>query len=135
MSKKVKKTPKSVFKWKEWVKYRDEELEKEFEESGEELPVGLTWTNCIHQALMDRRLKFFVGGGLAEDLGFNDFLVVLSPIMFGTFTELYPIIREGLKNAGRNPYVIFKATWKNNKTDFFLDLIDENMTLCFLDDR
>jgi hypothetical protein len=138
---KRKKVAPSSFTWNEVFTYTTEEEDDEDEGADPEVVRDRLMTDCILQAMMDGRLNVAVSEdichkvlGLAKGDGLPR---TLSPMIFASFGELYPILRAGLK--GRKNASFFECEVKGKKERFYIDLVKEPkkpcMTVCFADER
>jgi hypothetical protein len=138
-----KQAPKRAkyFTWNEVFTYEEEDEDEE-EEQDPQTKRDRLMTDCILQAMMDGRLDFAVSEDIRQRvLGLpkgDGIPTLLSPMMFATYWELYPILRVGLKKSKNAS--LFDYEFKGEKEKFYLDLTKESkkrpcMTLCFSDER
>jgi hypothetical protein len=140
-SKKKQKTAPEPFTWKDIRAYREERAEDAEEDEDGPRKEEELWTDAILDAMMNRRLHVYFGKPVLDKLGVHnmkDDPMRMSPLAFAALTELYPIIRAGVRAYTAPPGAIFKCEPFGDE-ELFMDIVQEEkisvLTVCLLSDR
>jgi hypothetical protein len=144
VDKKIKKQKASApepFTWKDIRAYREPEREDEEDDEGEPKTEEELWTDAILEAMLSKRLRVHIGRSVLEKLEIGEFKECdprMSASQFAALTELYPIIREGVRAYTAPPGAIFKCE-PFGEEELFMDIVQEEkisvLTVCLLSDR
>lgn len=123
--------PPPPFYWWEWATYK--------EVSTENATANLTkeqlWFGCLHQAIVDGRLKFYVSTELYQlafgtDIPTMGHRELLREPAFLAAKVIHPVLIRGLSQAEvntpppLNPSVVYSMEWMDALRTFQLELID-----------
>jgi hypothetical protein len=117
--------------------------------------MAFNWKSCVangeagmvdgvHEAICDGKIRFYISGGIFKGCVRDDFpvkgaLINISSLEFGAFTELWPIVADGLiqwiAEGEKAQHVVFTSKLTRPRQEFFMDLVNMKMTLCFLHEK